>query len=128
MPLYFPEGLVGQETWRRFLLEAVPEAEIPLYTLRSLDDAHVSFLLADPRHVVPSYVARLSPSDRARIGLRQGEAPDLYCTLVLGADRVLRSNLLGPLAVNPRSGLGVQLVLVGSRYSATHVICQVGEG
>jgi flagellar assembly factor FliW len=49
----------------------------------------------------------------------------LYCTLSVSADGWITANLLGPLAINPVTRFGKQLVLTETSYSTTHTVAQV---
>ena len=116
----FPNGLVGCAAWRRFVL--LSDDEIPgLHTFYCLDDSRISFLVTDPFLVEPAYRAAISPTDLGRIGLDQPEDAVLLCILTTHTDPVrITANLLGPLILNPRAQLGVQLVLIDSSYTTRH--------
>ncbi len=58
----FPSGLPGFEADRRFVLLSAPTYE-PVQCLQSIDAASPSFLVVDPRRVLPDYRARLNQSD-----------------------------------------------------------------
>ena len=61
----------------------------------------------------------------AGIVLGKDGQPVLYCTLSVSADGWISANLLAPLAINPVSRTGRQLVLDESAYTTTHTIAQV---
>ena len=122
--IVFPHGLVGCEAWKRFILLADDQA-LPVATLQSLDEPGVTLLVTDPALVLPGYSARLSADDRATLGLDRTSQPLLYCTLSVGADGWLTANLLGPLAINPATRRGKQLVLADSPYSTRHPVTRV---
>jgi flagellar assembly factor FliW len=121
----FPEGLVGCPTWKRFVLIVEDAEELPVAMLQSLDDPDCTMLVADPKMVEPSYTVRLTAEDRAALALGKDGQPVLYCTLSVSADGWISANLLAPLAINPVSRTGRQLVLDESAYTTTHTIAQV---
>ena len=121
----FPEGLVGCPTWKRFVLIVEDAEELPVAMLQSLDDPECTMLVADPKMVEPSYTVRLTAEDRAALALGKDGQPVLYCTLSVSADGWISANLLAPLAINPVSRQGRQLVLDESAYTTTHTIAQV---
>ncbi len=121
----FPEGLVGCPTWKRFVLIVEDAEELPVAMLQSLDDPDCTMLVADPKMVEPSYTVRLTAEDRAALALGKDGQPVLYCTLSVSADGWISANLLAPLAINPESRTGRQLVLDESAYTTTHTIAQV---
>ena len=121
----FPEGLVGCPTWKRFVLIVEDAEELPVAMLQSLDDPECTMLVADPKMVEPSYTVRLTAEDRAALALGKDGQPVLYCTLSVSADGWISANLLAPLAINPVSRQGRQLVLDETAYTTTHTIAQV---
>jgi flagellar assembly factor FliW len=123
----FAEGLVGCPTWKRFVLIVEDAEELPVAMLQSLDDPDCTMLVADPKMVEPSYTVRLSAEDRAALALGKDGQPVLYCTLSVSADGWISANLLAPLAINPVSRQGRQLVLDESAYTTTHAIAQVSS-
>jgi flagellar assembly factor FliW len=121
----FEEGLVGHPAWKRFVLIVEDAEELPVAMLQSLDDPDCTMLVADPKMVEPSYTVRLTPEDRAELSLGKDGQPILYCTLSVSADGWISANLLGPLAINPITRIGKQLVLSETAYTTTHSIAQV---
>src|ERR1700680_365960 len=120
----FPEGLVGCPTWKRFVLIVEDAEELPVAMLQSLDDPDCTMLVADPKMVEPSYTVRLTAEDRAALALGKDGQPVLYCTLSVSADGWISANLLAPLAINPVSQRGEQIVLEETAYTTTHTIAQ----
>lgn len=127
-PIEFPAGLVGCQEWHRFVLITHPEGG-PLGLLQSLDDERVSFIVADPRQIVPGYRLSLSEPDARALQLPAAGTPpeevDVYCTLsVPGPEQEepfrVTANLLGPLVINRRAGLGRQVILSDSDYNPRH--------
>jgi flagellar assembly factor FliW len=123
----FPEGLVGMPAWKRFVLIVEDAEELPVAMLQSLDDPDCTMLVADPKMVEPSYTVRLSAEDRAALALGKDGQPVLYCTLSVSADGWISANLLAPLAINPVTREGRQLVLEETAYTTTHTIAQVSH-
>jgi flagellar assembly factor FliW len=127
-----PAGLVGCPTWKRFVLKMDDEdAGSPVGALQCLDDTQVVFLVTDPQILLPGYSAPLTPEERTLLEFRESEQPVLYCTLTVGDQDWITANLVGPLAINPRTGRGVQLVLANSSYSTVHPVARLadsGEG
>src|SRR5882672_7215305 len=118
--LLLPEGFVGCPTWKRFVLIVEDAEELPVAMLQSLDDPDCTMLVADPKMVEPSYTVRLTAEDRAALSLGSDGQPVLYCTLSVSAEGWISANLLAPLAINPVSRTGRQIVLEESAYTTTH--------
>jgi len=118
----FPEGLVGCESWRRFVLLADPENDA-VSLLQDVDHPAISFLVTDPTLICPDYDFELGTADGKMIGLEDQRDVVVLCILVV-RDNPLRitANLLGPLVINRRTRLGRQIVLADSSYSARHPV------
>ena len=123
--IVFPNGLVGCDGWKRFVLMVDDTVEAPVATLQSLDDAEIALLVTDPTVAVPGYRVPVTREDRAELGLPDGTAPVVYATLSIGADGWGTANLLGPLVINPITRRGKQLVLTDSTYGTRHPIVQL---
>jgi flagellar assembly factor FliW len=94
----FPQGLVGCEAWKSFVLLVSDEEDLPVATLQSLEDHAVTLMVADPKMILTDYTARLGAADREFLGLESGAEPVLLTTLTVNPDGWLTANLLGPLA------------------------------
>jgi flagellar assembly factor FliW len=109
----FPQGLVGLENLQRFVL-LHPENDTPkFYILQSLDDADISFSIADPVTLGFNYEITLDASQSALLG--QPDTPEavaddaVLVMLSKEADGApLRANLKAPLIMNLKTCRGVQ--------------------
>jgi flagellar assembly factor FliW len=119
--LSFPLGLPGFGHLRRFALVHWGPPDSPYARLVSLDDPEVAFLVAPPEAFFDDYDVPLGDEDAAL--LRLEDATDaLVLVLITVGERVeeATANLLGPLVVNTRERLGVQVVL-NDRERSTRV-------
>jgi flagellar assembly factor FliW len=129
-PIEFATGLIGFEDWKRFVMVTHPACE-PLRLLQSLDDERVSFIIADPRQIVPDYRLVLSEVDAQALQY-QGEHTlhaswpeglDVYCILSVQEEPLsVTANLLGPLIVNWQADFGQQVILSDSNYDPRHPV------
>jgi flagellar assembly factor FliW len=110
----FPEGIPGFESCRRFVLILADELS-PLTCLQALDAPYPSFLAADPATVRPDYEPALSGADRSALGLADGQ-PLWLVILTLGMHQVT-ANLKAPVAINPMTMTGRQVLLEDPAYS-----------
>ncbi|MCX7622793.1 MAG: flagellar assembly protein FliW [Thermomicrobium sp.] len=122
--LIFPNGLIGCPEWRRFALE-YPDELPGLLLLRSLDEPGIEFVLAPVLELVPDYLERSAPVDRAALAaLGVGTVPEveLWATLSVHEDGTVTANLLGPLVLDFARGCGTQVVLADSGWGTRHPI------
>jgi flagellar assembly factor FliW len=119
----FPQGLVGQPNWKRFVL-ITAEDDSPVAVLQSVDNDQVSLMVTDPIRLLPAYSVDLSLADRALLGLDVDQEPVLLTTLSV-YEETITTNLVGPLAINPRTRSAKQLVLADSLYTTRHLVGSV---
>lgn len=113
----FPEGLPAFEHLHRFL--AVRRATFhPLMVLCSVDDPAVRFICAPVELLDPDYQLQLAPEDCPSLEwVAEGEPEaKLYVVLSFPEQGSPTANLLAPIVVNARRGIGAQVVLAGSSY------------
>lgn len=127
-PIEFPDGLIGLNEWRSFVMMSHP-AGGSLRLLQSLEDARVSLILMPPLEILPDYRLRLSDADAQALqytGDAGAVLPDsqdvsVYCILSIQDEPFsVTANLLGPLVINWDTGLGVQVIASDSHYNPRH--------
>ncbi len=123
----FPDGLVGCQDWKQFVLMTDDSGQdLPVAILQSLDNPDVSLMVTDPRFIDSAYSPSLSSQDLADLDLAAGAEPVVYCTLSAG-EGWLTANLLGPLVVNPSNRRAKQIVQIDSTYTTRYVVAQLGD-
>jgi len=111
----FPRGIVGFEEYGRFALFQMAE---PFLLLQSVDESNLGFVLIDPTLLVPGYRAKPADEDMAIIGMHGGDQPLLMSVVTVSDDGTpISANLRAPLAFNPTSKLGGQVILPESPYA-----------
>lgn len=116
----FPHGLVGQPHWKHFVLLS-DEDEQAVGVLQSIDDNQLSLMVTNPLLVLPGYRVELSADEQASLGLEQSQPPVVLTTVSI-RDGLITTNLVGPLIINPRSRVALQVVLAESAYTTNHPI------
>ncbi len=117
--IHFPNGLVGFEQSKRFMLAHEESKEHPAsYTLQSLDEPALAFQIVDPTTMGFDYELALNDAENA---LLQSPAPeDVAVMQVLfrndeGGKAVITPNLRAPLVINTRARVGIQKVMENLR-------------
>jgi flagellar assembly factor FliW len=120
--VFFPEGLVGCPEWQHFQLEHDPAAA-PALILRCLDLDGLSFIVTDPRALLPTYSVETNAADLAALGVAEPGGLSALVILNIQAEPFrITANLLGPLLINPATGRARQVVQSSHNYSAAHVL------
>lgn len=119
--LRFPRGLVGLDDWKDLSLVAHGSGPIMLL----VPDA-------EPYRVLPvcmaglvarNYTFELSDSDAAFLELESPEDAIVLTILTVREDPpTVTANLMAPLVINRRKGLGAQIILEDSGYPLRYVV------
>jgi flagellar assembly factor FliW len=115
----FPLGVPGFEQCRRFVILSAPELA-PLQCLHAVEGASVSFLVVDPRHVLPGYRCVLSQTDLVRLGAAEGDVLLWLAVVTIDASGQAFANLRAPIVINPGRMLGYQVMPHNSLYPLRH--------
>lgn len=111
----FPVGLPGFPNLTEFAL--VSRDDGPLAWLQSCQDPCVAFVIADPALFRPDFAIAATAHDLALIGAADVADLELRVILTVPTDpRRMTANLCGPLVMNRRSQLGMQLILPGDTW------------
>ncbi len=108
--LHFPRGIIGFESARGFTLLQIQE-NAPLLVLQSLEDPTLGLLVADPFVFVPDYSLTIGDAEQQ---LLRAQGPEELAVLVTatippGKPEETAINLLGPIVINHRERLGLQV-------------------
>lgn len=114
--LSLPNGLLGFPQLTAFRLFE-PSDGYPLKFLQAVEQPEISFVCMDPVGLKPDYAVPLSDTEAEELAL---EAPTdaLILTLVVIPEdpRRMTTNLAGPLVVNTRTRIGMQVALPSDRF------------
>jgi flagellar assembly factor FliW len=125
--IVFPEGLLGFEECRRFLL--IRQADLgSLSFLQSLENPLLCFPVLPAAQVDPNFHLRLDPEHCRLLGLPEaqaGYAPEAILALaIVSFDEVdpPSANLLGPVVIHIQRKRAAQVVQFDSGYLARHPV------
>lgn len=120
--IYFPAGLPGFENEHRFLLVDHPACR-PVTFLQSASLGRLCFITMPAVSLAPEFRLSASAEDLRALGL-SGEAQpeigkDVLCLAIISIsdDGTPAADLLAPVLVNPRRGIGVQAIQEEPQYS-----------
>lgn len=105
----FPRGIPGLDTYRRFLVEPVPENRL-FAMLISVEDPSLGLILVDPMPFFPGYGVDLLETDRRDLRLKREEDMVVFTTVTV-EDNGLCTNLAAPVLVNVVEKRGKQIIL-----------------
>jgi len=121
----FPDGLLGFEEDREFVIINSEDPEIPFQWLQSLRNPDLAFVIINPFLVYPNYDIRISKAVRDKLKIEDEKDVAIYSIVVVPEDmEKMTANLLGPIILNIDKKLGKQVILDDDRYSTKHYIFQ----
>ena len=125
--LVFPEGVLGFEESRRFILLDIPDNEM-FRVLQDVDHEFVSFIVTDPWGFKSDYDLDIPDNELLKINIRKKEQLAVMNIVTL-SDIFEKStiNLLAPILLNAENGLGRQYVLNNVSYSTKYPLFKKEE-
>lgn len=113
--IHFPEGLIGFESLRDFIV--MPNKKNgPLFWIQSVDDPQIAFVLTDPTHFFLDYKVVPNESERAKLEMKKGDKCFALSVVSVPPDRQITLNLLAPILFAPGSNRALQVIVENSSY------------
>lgn len=113
--LHFPEGLVGLDQLKNFLV--MPnKKQGPLFWIQCVDDPAFAFVVTDPTNFFLDYLVAPDDREREKLGIDgQGECFALVIVSI-SEDKEITLNLSGPILYAPSTNKALQVILEDPRY------------
>ncbi len=114
--LLFPEGLVGLENLRKFVV--MPnEKEGPLFWIQSVEDPQVAFILTDPTGFYYDYKVVPDGREREKLGIDDNGECLIVSVVSVSSEREITLNLAAPILFAPETNRALQVILEGTQFS-----------
>lgn len=114
----FPEGLVGFENLRDFVVMPNKREDDPLYCFQSVEQPHLAFLLIDPALFFPDYQVAPGPEVFEKLVITDQDQYFVLTMITFHQDDTVTLNLLAPVIYTPVTDRAVQIILEASGYQA----------
>lgn len=113
----FPRGLIGFEDQREFVLIQMAD-DSPFLLLQSMDDPTLGLLVADPYPFLKDYEVRLDTIEERILKAAHREEIAVLVTVTIPKNdpRNTTLNLTGPIVMNTRARIGLQVPQTDSGY------------
>ena len=116
----FPEGLIGFEDLKRFVIIDLEEYS-PFQWLLCIDDPEITFPIISPLLVVDEYNPEISRAEAYNLGEFEDTDLLLYAIVTIRPEfKQVTANLKGPIIINQSQRLGQQIVISDERYTTTY--------
>ena len=121
--LSLPEGILGFEDFKRYIILDHFDKESPFKWLQSVEDPSLAFVITDPLIFVPGYKVKISKEEVNSIELSDASKAIILTIVNIKRDHSeITINLQGPIVINAEKKIAKQIVLRESDYSVRHVI------
>lgn len=126
--IYFPRGLMGFEDKHEFTLLQLKEGS-PFLVLQSMDDPRLGLLVADPYSFLEDYPIRVSEAEQKLLNLSTIRQVAVLVTVSIpqGEPEKTALNLSGPILVNHKARLGVQVPQVEGKFPSQVYLHKPGQ-
>ncbi|SDZ75835.1 flagellar assembly factor FliW [Desulfuromusa kysingii] len=115
--LEFPEGLIGFEELRHFIV--MPnEKEGPLFWIQSVEDPEIAFVLTDPVGFYYDYKIVPDGHERKKLGIDDNASYHVLSVVTVPQDLKVTLNLAAPILFAPDTNRALQVVLEGTTFSS----------
>ena len=123
--LQFPEGLVGLDQLKNFLV--MPnKKQGPLFWIQCVDDPDFAFVVTDPTNFFLDYLVVPDDRDREKLGIDgQGECFVLVIVSI-SEEKEITLNLSGPILYAPATNKALQVILEDPRYDTRTPLPKMG--
>lgn len=113
--VHFPEGLVGFEALRDFVV--MPnEKEGPLFWIQSVEDPQVAFVLTDPTNFFLEYKIVPDANEHGKLGTGEGEEVYNLSVVTVHQNNSITLNLQAPILFAPNESRAIQVILDKGKY------------
>lgn len=109
--ILFPEGILGFNEFRKFILIDDPTDEIFAW-LQSCEEPGIAFPVLEPELFTENYKISLARTDFESLKMKSIEGSRLYCIVTIPEDATLMTaNMKAPIVINIANRLARQCVL-----------------
>ena len=113
--IHFPEGLVGLDQLKNFLV--MPnKKQGPLFWIQCVDDPAFAFLVTDPTNFFLDYVVLPDGNEREKLGIAENGTCFVLSIVSVSEHKEITLNLSGPILYAPETNKGLQVILEDPRY------------
>lgn len=113
--LSFPEGLIGFETLREFIVMPNEKAG-PLFWIQSVDDPQIAFVMTDPTNFFLDYKVVPDEAERSKLDMKEGDEAFILSVVTVHPDKSVTLNLQAPVVYTPASNRAIQVILDKGGY------------
>ena len=119
-----PKGIPGFPDLKKYIILDHEDIH-PFHSFQCVDDNTLSFIIMDPYLFVSDYSVNIDPYVK-EMAWEGDTDEDFYLYVIINAadpdPRNMTANLMGPLLINIKRNMGVQMMVNDRKYSNKHEI------
>lgn len=121
--LIFPDGLLGFPDLKNYLPLCLNEDDVSMLLMQSTERPEVAFVVIDPVCLCADYAPSLTPEELSYLKVSDSGELSYYAICIL-RDNYLENtiNLKCPIAINPHTRIGIQVILNNHLYQYRHTL------
>jgi flagellar assembly factor FliW len=113
--IHFPEGLVGLDQLKHFLV--MPnKKQGPLFWIQCVDDPAFAFVVTDPTNFFLDYAVVPDTQERQKLGIDENGTCFALAIVSVSESKEITLNLSGPILYAPETNRALQVILEDPRY------------
>ncbi|MDK2919035.1 MAG: flagellar assembly factor FliW [Candidatus Petromonas sp.] len=119
----FPDGLLGFEDIKKYILINSPDPEVPFQWLQSVDEPNLAFVVTSPFLFKSDYEFDIPQNVVEKLEIEKTEDVMIYSIAVVPDDiKDMTINLKGPIIINTKTNRAKQIVLEDDKYTLKYKI------
>ena len=119
----FPEGILGFDYIKKFVLLDSEDENSPLKWLQAFDEPTLAFIVIRPDDFMNEYELAVSQNDIEAVKVTGPEKIIVFAIVTIPQNPAdMTANLQGPLIINPEKRIGRQAIMLTDKYSVRHKI------
>lgn len=127
--ILFTDGLFGFQDLTEYLLICLDDNDNSMLVLQSVQKPEISFAVMNPLFFCPDYSPALTPEELFSLEVKESDELSYYSICVFKKELDESTiNLKAPLAINPQTLKGMQVILEGSQYGFRQKISDLLHG
>lgn len=121
----FPDGILGFDYVKKFVLLDSQDENSPLKWLQAYDEPELAFIIIRPVDFMREYELVVSMNDIEAVGAKDAEILLVFAIVTIPSNPSdMTANLQGPIIINPDKKLGRQAISLSDRYTVRHGILE----
>ncbi len=121
--IYFPDGILGFDDVKKFVLLDTQDDKSPLKWLQSYEFPELAFVIIRPVDFIKEYDLVVSMNDIEAIEADEPEKLLVFAIVTIPKNPAdMTANLQGPIIINPVTRMGRQAISLSDKYRVRHRI------